>query len=160
MANLDADRKGKTLTIEESALKDELLLKYEELIKKEEISWRQKSRALWLKEGDKNTKFFHKTANAHRRYNNIDQLVIQGEVTQEPNIINEEIVDYYTRLYKETTQWKPRYQNEQWPVITEEERQMLQSNFEESEVLRCLKLCAVDKAAGLDGFTMGFFITC
>jgi len=38
MANLDADRKGKTLTIEESALKDELLLKYEELIKKEEIS--------------------------------------------------------------------------------------------------------------------------
>ena len=35
----------------------------------EEISWRQKSRETWLKEGDRNTGFFHRTANAHRRRN-------------------------------------------------------------------------------------------
>ena len=60
------------------------MFKYEELIKKEEISWRQKSRALWLKNGDKNTKFFHNVANAHRRYNNIDRLVISGEESRDP----------------------------------------------------------------------------
>jgi len=37
---------------------------------------------------------------------------------------------------------------------------MLQRGFEESEVLRYLKLCATDKAPGLDGFTMGSFIKC
>ena len=35
----------------------------------EEVSWRQKSREIWLKERDRNTKFFHQMANAHRRRN-------------------------------------------------------------------------------------------
>lgn len=41
-----------------------------------------------------------------------------------------------------------------------EEKESLQERFEEEEVLRCLKMCASDKAPGSDGFTMGFFIKC
>ena len=36
----------------------------------------------------------------------------------------------------------------------------LRKIFEESEVLDCLKMCAIDKAPGPDTFTMGFFLKC
>ncbi|WMV34708.1 hypothetical protein MTR67_028093, partial [Solanum verrucosum] len=84
LAEMDMERENRVLTEEEITKKAAVLLEYEDLIKEEEIAWRQRSRILWLKEGDKNTKFFHKMANSHSRYNNIDQLMIQGEVTHEP----------------------------------------------------------------------------
>ncbi|WMV40394.1 hypothetical protein MTR67_033779 [Solanum verrucosum] len=77
MENIATDR---GLTEDEATEKVRLLLNLEDLIKNEEIYWRQRSRSIWLKEGDKNTKFFQEIANAHKRYNNIDQLLVQGNI--------------------------------------------------------------------------------
>ncbi|KAG5590941.1 hypothetical protein H5410_041455 [Solanum commersonii] len=110
LAEMDMERENRVLTEEEITKKAAVLLEYEDLIKKEEIAWRQRSRILWLKEGDKNTKFFHKMANSHRRYNNIDQLMIQGEVTHEPAQIEGEIITYYKKLYTEPIPWRPTHQ--------------------------------------------------
>lgn len=57
----------------------------------EEISWWQKSRALWLKEGEKNTKFFHCLANSHQRNNFIWKL--SNGKNNWDNQIREEIVN-------------------------------------------------------------------
>ena len=44
---------------------------------------RKKSRMLCIKEGDNNTKFFHKMANSHRRYNHLSFLEVDGVIYEE-----------------------------------------------------------------------------
>lgn len=157
---LDSLQDATALTEEESIKKATLLMEYEEHIKNENIAWRQRSRALWLKEGHTNTKFFHKVANAHKRSNNIDQLVIQEETIEEPERIKSEIIKFYKNLYTEAEEWRPGSNFDNYPVISEEEKEFLQGNFDEQEVLGCLKMCAVDKAPRVHGYTMVSFIKC
>lgn len=45
-----------------------------EVMLREEIMWKQRSRALWLKWRDRNMKFFHATASQWRRKNRIEGL--------------------------------------------------------------------------------------
>ena len=64
-----------------------------------EISWRQKSRVLWLKEGDNNTKFFHKMANYHRCCNYMENLEVEGVFYEEVQDIQDQAVQFYILLY-------------------------------------------------------------
>lgn len=49
-----------------------MVKKLNELLLKEEIFWKQRSRILWLKEGDQNTKFFHQRTKARNKFNSIE----------------------------------------------------------------------------------------
>jgi hypothetical protein len=61
------------------------------------VSWRQKSRALQLKEGDNNKKFFHRLANLNKRNNSIESLMVDGNMTKESAIIQDHIVNFYLK---------------------------------------------------------------
>ncbi|KAF3658233.1 putative protein ASPARTIC PROTEASE IN GUARD CELL 1-like [Capsicum annuum] len=93
----------------------------------------------------------------------MEQLQLTEDMTldrKDPNRIEKEVVDYYSKLYSEATNMRPAYMHPNCPRLTKEEHEKLQRGFKENEVLRCLKLCATVKAPGPDGFTMGFFIKC
>ncbi|KAG5575672.1 hypothetical protein H5410_055806 [Solanum commersonii] len=64
---LDEIPNQKLLTEVEITKRFSLSKEFEDIARHEEIAWRQRSRTLWLKQGDRNTIFFHKTANAHKR---------------------------------------------------------------------------------------------
>ena len=66
------------LSEDENFQKERIRAKLERNALMEEISWRLKSWALWLREGDKNTRVFHCLANSHRRNNSITTLLIMG----------------------------------------------------------------------------------
>lgn len=67
----------------------------------EEISWRQKSRALWLREGNSNTKFFHTVASTHRRINHIGKIEVGGVVFEDDREVRGAISEFYEDLFRE-----------------------------------------------------------
>jgi len=64
----------------------------ENSILQEEINWRQKCRVLWLKEGDKCTKFFHRMANSNRRSNAIESLSVNGFISFDQHAIRNHVL--------------------------------------------------------------------
>jgi len=82
------------LVEKERVQKLDMIMELEKTLLFEEVNWRQKSRALWLKEGDNNTKFFHRVANSHRRFNHVGVLRINGAMSTNPVEIKDHIVNY------------------------------------------------------------------
>jgi hypothetical protein len=123
----------------------------------DEISWRQKSHVLWLKEGDRNTKFFHCMANSHRRNNFIGCLNVEGSLTSDPKEVEEGIIQYYRQLYCESTLWRPTLSGLPFKTLGSDEANSLVLPFGEEEVLEAVRCMSGDKAPGPDGFTMAFY---
>ena len=64
----------------------------------EEASWRQKYGEIWLKEGDKNTRFFHKMANARARRNLLSKVKINGVTLTDKEEIKARVCRAYQTL--------------------------------------------------------------
>ena len=100
------------------------------LLSLEEVSWRQKSRMLCIKEGD-NTKFFHKVANSRRRYNHISILEVNGVIYEDESEMANQAVQFYKNLYKETKEWRPFVEGLEFDQIEGLERDWLERRFEQ-----------------------------
>ena len=145
------------LSVEEQTQKEQIVVELERNALLNEISWRKKSRALWLREGDKNTKFFHGLANSHRRHNSISTLLINGELSSDSDAISDCIIQFYQSLFMEVDCRWPFLDGLDFSILSIEDAAGLERPFEEDEVTGVVHGFVGDKALGLDGFPMAFF---
>ena len=121
--------------------------------------WKQQSQALWLHEGDNNTRYFHSRATHKFRRNKIEALEnSRGERCVNENGIANILVDFYQNLF---TSSSPDQIEEALEatimVVTEEMNQELVAPFERAEVDTALKHMDSLKAPGPDGMPPLFF---
>ena len=119
-------------------------------------SWRQKSREIWLKEGDRNTGFFHKMENSHRKRNNIDRIRIGGDWLNGTEEVRTDIVNAFKVLLSNPGDWRVSLEVLNFSRLNDMEAIRLEVPFTEEDVHIALANLNGDKAPGPDGFTAAF----
>ena len=123
----------------------------------EEVSWRQKSREIWLKEGDRNTGFFHRMANSHRRRKSISSISINGRRLVKEAEVKDGLVGAFQSLLLASNNWCPPYPDIHLNVIGADQSAKLEEMVTEEEVLAAVSGLNDDKAPGPDGFPIAFW---
>lgn len=122
----------------------------------EVISLRQKARDKWLKEGDRNTKYFHCLANFRRKNNYVQEMEFEGKVVKGNDNLGEKAHLYFQNLYREEEERRPLLDDLTFKKLSIVSRAFLEARFSEKEVWGCLGECNGDKTPGPDGFNMKF----
>jgi hypothetical protein len=119
---------------------------------------RQRSRVQWLREGDRNTTYFHAQASHRKRINKIGGLRRQdGSVCDSEVEDKMEVQAFYQTLYtSEGYNDMSELLNLVPTRVTSEMNSLLDKPFEPGDVRAALFQMAPSKAPSVDGFTVGF----
>ena len=123
----------------------------------EEIMWRQKSREVWLQEVDKNTRFFHKMENCHRRHNDIKSIKINKEWAGEGQGLQLGIVNAFQNLLIDLGDWKANLRGLDFAKFEESEAARLEILFMQEEVWSTPKDMNGEKAPRPNGYIAAFW---
>ncbi|XP_060964627.1 uncharacterized protein LOC133033648 [Cannabis sativa] len=129
-----------------------------ETLNQREIFWRQRSKQLWLKNGDQNSKFFHSKASSRRRNNNIVCLKDETGTSKFWDTgLGDLMLDYFSKIFTA----EPGNCNEVLscvsPRVTEDDNAILTRPIEDQEVKDALFQMHPDKSPGPDGMNPKFF---
>ncbi|XP_048490840.1 uncharacterized protein LOC125492429 [Beta vulgaris subsp. vulgaris] len=129
-------------------------------MKRKELYWAQNSRITWLKEGDRNTKFFHATATNKKRKNTISSIKVDGQDVSDPSQIKNEARKFFKNIFKEEYSIRPTIENLQFNRLSSSQADSLIAPFTTDEIDSAVASCSSDKAPGPDGFNFKFIKKC
>jgi hypothetical protein len=132
-----------------------------EVLAREEVMAKQRSRITWLREGDRKTEFFQAKAKARSKTNRIKLLMdVDGHVFTDQEDLERLTGDFYQRLFSAQDELLPDLVCKHVPrKVTPVMCELLGAPFSEQEVEEALFCMAPNKAPGVDGFNAGFFQT-
>lgn len=131
----------------------------EELLQKEEMLWRKRSRALWLKEGDNNTSYFHRKASWRANKNRIVSLQDNnGQLVTDEVQIGKRTNGCFTNLFTKDDSVVLELIIDQLQMrVNEDMNSQLCKEFSNEEISDALFQIGPLKAPGPDGFPASFF---
>lgn len=92
---LDLKEELASLSMEDEDRRFGLKEQFASKVREEEIKCKQQSRVRWLKELDKNSKFFHSMASARQRYNKINSPMDGDTRLEDRESITTHIIDFF-----------------------------------------------------------------
>ncbi|XP_060210676.1 uncharacterized protein LOC132637634 [Lycium barbarum] len=129
--------------------------------KVEELALRQKSRAIWIKCGDSNTKYFHAQYNIRASRNTINFVYNDiGTKVTDPTQVEAEFISFFTKLMGTDTVVMPYPNSEiirKGPCHSHQQKCDLIRAVSEVEILDTIKGMPSDKSPGIDGYPIEFF---
>ncbi|KAL0448870.1 UNVERIFIED_CONTAM: putative mitochondrial protein [Sesamum latifolium] len=127
----------------------------ERCLAEEEIMWKQRGKADWLKEGDRNTGFFHEKASHRHRLNRIERLKNSDDLWCHEKVeIQNIIVSYFNELF---TSANPspliidEVVNTVERKVSEEMNRSLKEPYTEKEIVEAISQMSPLKSPGPDG---------
>jgi hypothetical protein len=131
----------------------------DELLYREEMMWLQRSRISWLKEGDRNTKFFQNKAIWRSRRNKIKQLKrADGSVCNNQNEMGEMASSYFENLFTKDDRIRPDMLLDKVQAkVTQDMNMALCRDFTDQEIEHAIFQIGPLKAPSPDGFPARFF---
>lgn len=129
-----------------------------DILNKEEMMWFQRSRTMWLWDGDRNTKYYHMKTLARRKRNKIVMLKDDdGAWISVHEALKGLVRRFYHDLFKVQNRWCNWSKTQVgYPKLNANNLERLQQNISGEEVKRAFYSMKSWKALGPDGFPPGF----
>ena len=125
--------------------------------KKEEMDWRQRSRQLWLKEGDANTRFFHLVANERRRMNQILRIRVVTQQHSGPQAMGRALADHFWAMTRRGAPSRWQWAGRGASQLTTDQRAILSRPFMMEEVQSAIAGLNGEGAQGPDRLPILFY---